>query len=129
MITRHGKTVALLVPPRSMTGDEQAHAAAAALRTMSRGVKLGGLSIREARSGRPAVSLVVDASLTLAWCFEDERTPAIDAVLDQVVRDRALVPSLWRLEVVNGLQMAMRRKRIDGMFATVPCSSSVFCRS
>jgi len=31
------------------------------------------------------VSLVLDASLTLSWYFEDERTPAIDAVLDQVV--------------------------------------------
>lgn len=37
-------------------------------------------------------------------------------MLDEVVRDGALVPSLWRLEVVNGLQMALRRKRIDGMF-------------
>lgn len=62
------------------------------------------------------MSLVIDASLTLAWYFEDERTPAIDAVLDEVVRDGAVVPSLWRLEVVNGLQMAVRRKRIDISF-------------
>jgi predicted nucleic acid-binding protein len=62
------------------------------------------------------VSLVLDASLTLSWYFEDERTPAIDAVLDEVVANSAVVPSLWRMEVANGLQMAIRRKRIDRDF-------------
>jgi predicted nucleic acid-binding protein len=62
------------------------------------------------------VSLVLDASLTLSWYFEDERTPAIDAVLDQVAASGAVVPSLWRLEVVNGFQMAIRRKHIDRDF-------------
>lgn len=62
------------------------------------------------------MSLVLDASLTLSWYFEDERTPAIDAVLDQVVARGAVVPSLWRIEVANGFQMAIRRKRIDKDF-------------
>jgi predicted nucleic acid-binding protein len=62
------------------------------------------------------VSIVLDASLTLSWYFEDERTLAIDAVLDEVVAGGALVPSLWRLEVANGFLMAMRRKRIDTDF-------------
>ncbi len=62
------------------------------------------------------MSLVLDASLTLSWYFEDERTPAIDAVLDDVVASSALVPSLWRIEVANGFQMAIRRNRIDGDF-------------
>ena len=62
------------------------------------------------------MSLVLDASLTLSWYFEDERTPAIDAVLDQVVASGAHVPSLWRIEVANGFQMAIRRKRIDRDF-------------
>ncbi len=60
--------------------------------------------------------IVLDASLTLSWYFEDERTPAIDAVLNEVVAGGALVPGLWRLEVANGFQMAMRRKRIDADF-------------
>jgi hypothetical protein len=30
------------------------------------------------------VSLVLDASLTLSWYFEDERTQAADAPLDRV---------------------------------------------
>ena len=35
------------------------------------------------------MSFVLDASLTLAWCFRDEATPRTDAVLEQVVRDGA----------------------------------------
>jgi predicted nucleic acid-binding protein len=59
------------------------------------------------------LSLVLDTSLTLSWYFEDERTPAADGVLDRVVDDGAVVPALWKLEVANGLQAAIRRKRID----------------
>ena len=62
------------------------------------------------------MSLVLDASLTLSWYFEDERTPAVDAVLEQVVASGAVVPSLWRIEVANGFQTAIRRKRIDRDF-------------
>jgi predicted nucleic acid-binding protein len=62
------------------------------------------------------VSLILDASLTLSWFFKDERTPAADAVLTQVTESGATVPVLWRLEVANALQMAVRRKRIDIAF-------------
>jgi predicted nucleic acid-binding protein len=62
------------------------------------------------------VSLVLDPSLTLAWYFEDERTDAADAVLDQVVEAGAVVPPLWRIEVLNALQVSIRRKRIDAAF-------------
>jgi predicted nucleic acid-binding protein len=57
--------------------------------------------------------LVLDASLTLAWYFQDEATAATDAVLGQVAQAGAVVPALWRLEVANGFQTAIRRKRID----------------
>jgi predicted nucleic acid-binding protein len=62
------------------------------------------------------VSLVIDASITMAWCFEDEATPAAEEVLDQVVESNAIVPSIWRFEVGNALQMAIRRKRITEIF-------------
>lgn len=62
------------------------------------------------------MSLVVDSSITLAWLFEDERTAAADAVLSQVTESGAVAPSLWKLEVANGLQMAVRRNRIDAAF-------------
>ena len=62
------------------------------------------------------MSVVIDSSITLAWLFEDERSTAADAVLDQVTESGAVAPSLWRLEVANALQMAVRRKRIDAAF-------------
>lgn len=66
---------------------------------------------------RPTLgSTVVDASLTLSWYFEDERTLTTDALLALVAENGAVVPPLWRLEVANGLQMAIRRKRIDTAF-------------
>ena len=57
--------------------------------------------------------LVIDSSMTLAWYFEDERTEASLAVLRQVADAGAIVPALWRLEVLNGLLVAVRRRRID----------------
>ncbi|MBV8357296.1 MAG: type II toxin-antitoxin system VapC family toxin [Deltaproteobacteria bacterium] len=62
------------------------------------------------------MSVVIDASITLSWYFEDERTPAANAVLDQVTAAGAVVPSLWKLETANGLQVAMRRQRVDAAF-------------
>lgn len=59
------------------------------------------------------MSLVLDASLTLSWLFADEQTEAGRTVLLTVARDGAVVPSLWRLEVANALQAAIRRRRID----------------
>jgi antitoxin (DNA-binding transcriptional repressor) of toxin-antitoxin stability system len=47
LITRHGRVVASRVPPRQPRSDRQAQGAAAAIREMSRGVTLGGLSLRD----------------------------------------------------------------------------------
>ena len=62
------------------------------------------------------MSLVIDASLTMAWYFEDESTPATDALLDRVADAGAMVPGLWRLEVANAFQTAIRRHRIDAVY-------------
>ncbi len=59
------------------------------------------------------MSLAVDSSMTLVWYFEDEWTEASIAVLEQVAEAGAIVPARWRLEVANGLQVAVRRGRID----------------
>ncbi len=64
------------------------------------------------------MTIVIDTSLTMAWCFEDEADPAADAVLDRLRDDEAVVPSLWRLEVVNVLLVAERRGRISEAQAT-----------
>lgn len=62
------------------------------------------------------MSLVLDPSLALSWYFEDERSPAADALLDQVADQGAVVPALWRLEIANAFQIAIRRQRIDTVF-------------
>ena len=49
------------------------------------------------------MSVVIDSSVTLAWCFADERTAAVDTVLTHVAETGAMVPSLWRLEIANAL--------------------------
>jgi predicted nucleic acid-binding protein len=56
--------------------------------------------------------LVVDCSVTLAWCFEDECDDLADAVLDRLADGEAWVPSLWPLEVANVLAAADRRRRL-----------------
>jgi predicted nucleic acid-binding protein len=56
--------------------------------------------------------LVIDASCTMAWCFEDEATAETDALLDRLLHDEAVVPGLWELEVTNVLLGAERRRRI-----------------
>src|ERR1019366_4359059 len=62
---------------------------------------------------RPAVSFVVDSSVALSWCFEDERTPATTAPLERIGETGAEAPQHWPAEVLNGLMMAERRQRID----------------
>ncbi len=54
---------------------------------------------------------VVDCSVTLAWCFPDEKAPYPQAALDSLAKVRAFVPSLWPFEVGNALLMGERRKR------------------
>ena len=62
------------------------------------------------------MSLVLDCSMALSSFFEDERTPAAEAVLAQVAEQGAVVPGIWRLEVGNALQAAVRHRRVDAAF-------------
>ena len=55
---------------------------------------------------------VIDASVALAWCFGDEWTEATASILERLQTDAAAVPSLWHLEVANGLALAERGGRI-----------------
>ena len=59
------------------------------------------------------MSFVVDSSIALTWCFEDEATEAADALLVRLTHDGAHAPSLWPLEVLNALVAAQRRGRIS----------------
>jgi predicted nucleic acid-binding protein len=62
------------------------------------------------------LTVVIDASLTVAWYFEDESTPEIDGLLDRVADTGAVVPAHWHLEVANAFQTAIRRRRIDAVY-------------
>lgn len=58
------------------------------------------------------MSFVLDASITLAWCFADEATPLTIGLLEKLESEQAHVPELWPLEVGNILINAQRRNRI-----------------
>lgn len=55
---------------------------------------------------------VLDCSVAMAWCFEDESDSYSDRVLNLMVDSEALVPALWFLEVANVLLLVERNKRI-----------------
>ncbi|MFZ5822026.1 MAG: type II toxin-antitoxin system VapC family toxin [Chloroflexota bacterium] len=55
---------------------------------------------------------VLDASMTLAWCFHDEGGQQAERVLDLLSASQAIVPSLWLLEVSNAVLNAERRNRL-----------------
>ena len=55
---------------------------------------------------------VLDCSVTMGWCFEDEADTYARNVLASLVYSAAIVPALWPLEVANVLLGAERRRRI-----------------
>ncbi len=57
-------------------------------------------------------NFVVDNSVVMSWCFEDEKNQYADNVLDFLTDAVALVPPVWPLEVMNVLLVAERRKRL-----------------
>jgi predicted nucleic acid-binding protein len=62
------------------------------------------------------MSLVLDASLTLAWIFSDETTTEVERVFKGIETAGCFVPQIWRLEIASGLTVAVRRRRISTAF-------------
>lgn len=58
------------------------------------------------------MNLVLDCSVAMSWCFEEETSDYGDRVLDALEEGEALVPSVWPLEVANVLVVAERRGRL-----------------
>lgn len=56
---------------------------------------------------------VLDCSVTMAWCFDDEATDYTNGIRDSLADVRALVSSLWPVEVANATIVGERRKRLD----------------
>lgn len=59
------------------------------------------------------MAFVLDNSVSMAWCFEDEGTAYTDRVLDHLDETYAIVPALWLLEASNALLTATKRGRIS----------------
>ena len=55
---------------------------------------------------------VLDCSVVMAWCFEDEADSHADSILDLLAANGAIVPSIWPLEIANVLLVAEQRKRL-----------------
>jgi len=67
---------------------------------------------------------VLDNSVTMPWCVEDEVTPWTDTILERLEQTMAVVPMLWFLEVANVLRSAERKERVtqeksESFFATL----------
>ena len=56
--------------------------------------------------------VVVDASVTLAWCFPDEISDYADRVLVALEGNTVLVPAIWCLEIANAVLTGERKKRL-----------------
>jgi predicted nucleic acid-binding protein len=62
------------------------------------------------------MSFVLDSSVTMAWTYTEETSPVVREVFERLVQHGAWVPTLWRLEVANVLEMSVRRGRRDAAF-------------
>jgi predicted nucleic acid-binding protein len=57
--------------------------------------------------------IVLDASVTLCWLFEDQATAYTDSILDRLAgQDEAITSTIWPLEVANVIAVSERRKLI-----------------
>ena len=56
---------------------------------------------------------VLDASVSLCWCFENQATDYSENIFEMMARGtEARVPFLWPVEMANVLVLAERRKQI-----------------
>ena len=55
---------------------------------------------------------MLDASIALAWCFDNEASPIAARLLDRLENESAIVPAIWPIELANVLANAERRARL-----------------
>lgn len=65
------------------------------------------------------MSLVLDASATLAWIYREGAPGELDRLYEAVQAEGASVPQLWRLEVVNVLLVNVRKGRHSLQFVNL----------
>ena len=59
------------------------------------------------------MDFVLDCSSTLSWAFKDESSEYSRRLQEFLVENTAVVPSIWSLEILNGLFVAVRRGRME----------------
>jgi len=59
------------------------------------------------------MSPVLDASVTLAWLYDEEAGEYTDSALDTVADEGAVVPAVWVYEIANGIWVGEHRSRIS----------------
>ena len=70
-----------------------------------------------------AKQFVLDASVTVAWCFEDASTAFTEGILDLLAAGaEGVAPGIWPLEIANALLVAERRKRHNRTHLPSYCS-------
>jgi predicted nucleic acid-binding protein len=55
---------------------------------------------------------ILDCSVTMTWCFKEEADRLSQVAQTALIQNRALVPSIWPLEVNNVLWAGIRTKKI-----------------
>jgi len=65
-----------------------------------------------------SVRFVVDTSVVMSWCFEDEGNGYAETVLESLESAEAIAPAIWPLEVGGMCCLAERKKRL-GQAASV----------
>ena len=56
---------------------------------------------------------VVDNSVVMSWCFEDQGNHHAEVILESLESGQAFVPAIWPLEVGNFLLVAERKNRLS----------------
>ncbi|MFH1138681.1 MAG: type II toxin-antitoxin system VapC family toxin [Pseudomonadota bacterium] len=60
-----------------------------------------------------SAQFVIDNSVVMSWCFEDEDNKYAESVLESLEKGEAFAPSIWPLEIGNVLLVAERKKRLN----------------
>lgn len=55
---------------------------------------------------------ILDCSMAIAWCFEEERDAHSQLALTYCTKFKAIVPQLWYLEITNTLLISEKRSRL-----------------
>ncbi len=56
---------------------------------------------------------VIDASVVIAWCLEDESSESAEAAVERLMVEGGIAPAHWPMEIASALRSAERRGRLD----------------